>query len=409
MGKCFVIAAIGFATMGRVCLADSIVVDGQRYDNVYIGSGSSMYYIQDPRTGSMTNVRKSKVRPEDVEFTKDRIERRKLWHSWKTKREAMDSSVARTISLDDWRATLRDGIPETNRPQAAIVDSRTVSKNGILGKTNGAGIMQLTNTPDKLAKRGDGRKMFVNSQGTGIITNRPDMFRGNSEYIEVVLHYETIEIPEKFQAKGGRRHIPDVETFDDIVGYYAGRYKLEKSLVYAVIQAESAGNPYAVSPAGARGLMQLMPGTAREMGVNDIFDPAENIAGGTQYLSKLRTLYTGNVTLTLAAYNAGPGNVKRYGGVPPFRETRDYIRRVQAYQRNYERNGPPRFELANARPVENDYLPSQTNRYYRIVLDNGLTVPAEDVVDDGEYYGYVFEGRSGHIRKDQVAVIYNPS
>jgi hypothetical protein len=107
------------------------------------------------------------------------------------------------------------------------------------------------------------------------------------------------------------------------------RFGVEESLIEAVILAESGFNPYAVSRAGAIGLMQLMPSTAERFGVEEIFDPRENILGGTCYLSYLLSLYKGDLTLALAAYNAGEHAVDRYGGVPPYRETQGYVRIVK--------------------------------------------------------------------------------
>jgi soluble lytic murein transglycosylase-like protein len=116
--------------------------------------------------------------------------------------------------------------------------------------------------------------------------------------------------------------------FDDIVVTHAQRHALRPELVRAVIQVESGYNPMATSPKGAMGLMQLMPATARELGVRNPYDPEENIRGGTAYLRQLLDRYDGNEQLALAAYNAGAGAVDRYGNVPPYRETRDYVRRV---------------------------------------------------------------------------------
>ena len=114
----------------------------------------------------------------------------------------------------------------------------------------------------------------------------------------------------------------------------AQRHGLDPNLVLAVIGVESAFQPGAVSHKGAQGLMQLMPGTAREMGVTDSLDPAQNVDGGTRYLRMLIAQYGGDLGKALAAYNAGPGAVKRYGGVPPYRETHHYINRVlRRYQR----------------------------------------------------------------------------
>ncbi len=120
------------------------------------------------------------------------------------------------------------------------------------------------------------------------------------------------------------------------IDYWGKRYNIDPNLIKAIIKAESGFDRYAVSKKGAQGLMQLMPDTAREMRVSDPFNPEQNIAGGVRYLRKLLKMFNGDLVLSLAAYNAGPGQVKRSGGVPQFSETKSYIKRVLSY---YDRFG----------------------------------------------------------------------
>ncbi len=115
--------------------------------------------------------------------------------------------------------------------------------------------------------------------------------------------------------------------FGDLIDRAAEEHNLDSALIASVIRVESEGDPAAVSPAGAKGLMQLMDGTAAELGVVDSLDPAQNIAGGSRYLAAMLKRF-GDVRLALAAYNAGPGAVERFDGVPPFKETREYVEKV---------------------------------------------------------------------------------
>jgi hypothetical protein len=122
------------------------------------------------------------------------------------------------------------------------------------------------------------------------------------------------------------------KEYEPIINSCAREFGVDTNLVKAVIQAESGYNPNAVSPKGAAGLMQLMPATARDLKVTNSFDPADNIRGGVRYLRFLLDTCKGDVGLALAAYNAGLANVSKYGGIPPYEETRNYVSRVMSYQ-----------------------------------------------------------------------------
>ena len=123
--------------------------------------------------------------------------------------------------------------------------------------------------------------------------------------------------------------------YHDHIDYYGRRYNIDPNLIKAIIRAESGFDRYAVSEKGAQGLMQLMPATAREMRVADPFNPEQNIAGGVRYVRKLLKMFDGDLVLSLAAYNAGPSQVKKAGGVPGITETRRYIKRVLSYYERY--------------------------------------------------------------------------
>ena len=124
-------------------------------------------------------------------------------------------------------------------------------------------------------------------------------------------------------------------AFNEAIEAAAEVYAVDDALIRAIIHAESAYQADALSPKGAQGLMQLMPATQEELQVVDVFDPVSNIEGGTLYLSRLLEQFDQSVELATAAYNAGPGAVREFGGVPPYKETREYVRRVKILYRRY--------------------------------------------------------------------------
>jgi soluble lytic murein transglycosylase-like protein len=131
-----------------------------------------------------------------------------------------------------------------------------------------------------------------------------------------------------------------VEKFRSLIEQAAQRHHLDTALLAAVVHVESGGNPQAVSPAGAQGLTQLIPATAQRFGVHDPFDPAQSLDGAAKYLRGLLGQFGGDVSKALAAYNAGEGNVKKYGGIPPFAETQAYVPAVLAAYDTYRQPQP---------------------------------------------------------------------
>ncbi len=150
------------------------------------------------------------------------------------------------------------------------------------------------------------------------------------------------------------------DDYADIIQNASSRHGVDTQLIKAVIQVESAYNPYAVSRKGARGLMQLMPDTAARYGVRSIFDPQQNIEGGVKYLRDLLDLFGGDLALTIAAYNAGEGIVQRLNDVPNYQETQNYVRMVMALY-----NGEDSFTPYNG--------PARRAVYYKYTDDKGVT------------------------------------
>jgi soluble lytic murein transglycosylase-like protein len=151
------------------------------------------------------------------------------------------------------------------------------------------------------------------------------------------------------------------EDFVPIIREICSRHGVDSDLVKAVIQVESNYQPFAVSPKGARGLMQLMPATASRYGVREIFDPADNVEGGVKYLKDLLQLFNRDVQLVLAAYNAGENAVQKYNGIPQYVETQNYVRKVLALY-----NGDPSYvPLGGSKPL--------SVTYFKYVDEKGVT------------------------------------
>lgn len=154
-------------------------------------------------------------------------------------------------------------------------------------------------------------------------------------------------------------------AFDDIIKQAALQHSVSEGLIKAVMHTESGFNVNARSPVGAQGLMQLMPATAKRFNVSNAYDPHQNIMAGAKYLAWLTKRFNGNTALVLAGYNAGEGNVAKYGGIPPFKETQDYVRRVSSRYNNLYANGVSLTTTSNNdRPISNTKIIAQSNTDY---------------------------------------------
>ncbi|MCL2102554.1 MAG: lytic transglycosylase domain-containing protein [Syntrophorhabdaceae bacterium] len=169
---------------------------------------------------------------------------------------------------------------------------------------------------------------YVDSQGVVHFSTT----KHNNKYN---LYMKTDPPPSQRSPQGKRAGYDRNNWLGEYVRHYSKVHDISPELVHAIIKAESDGRRTAVSSKGAQGMMQLMPFTARQMDVKDPFDPIENVEGGIRYLKGLLVAFDGNVTKAVAAYNAGPNAVRRYGGVPPYKETREYVKRVLRYYRQY--------------------------------------------------------------------------
>lgn len=229
-----------------------------------------------------------------------------------------------------------------------IVDTRTKQKidHGVRSMKTESESDQTSPGSHRSTRSGRGTvRAFRNSDGIPIFTNVPARY-DSEEYEEILTQLEPITLyrpgdvrtslllkralTQEVYVSDARRtySVGLARELHELVMFYSAEYDVRPELIMAVIKAESDFDEKAVSSKGARGLMQLMPRTAAAMGITDCFDPQQNIAGGTQYLSRLLKMFGNDELLAVAAYNAGPGRVKRHGGIPPIRETREYVARV---------------------------------------------------------------------------------
>lgn len=172
---------------------------------------------------------------------------------------------------------------------------------------------------------GNTTRLFLSADDSSFIDEPTEEITG---YAEDLLLPAPVDSLASFSSSSQAAKSKPVLALNDVVDTASATYHLDPDLVNSVIHAESGFNSRAVSPKGARGLMQLMPATANQLGVNDAFDPAANVTGGSRYLRELLERYNFDLVKALAAYNAGPQRVERYRGVPPFHETQAYVARI---------------------------------------------------------------------------------
>lgn len=191
------------------------------------------------------------------------------------------------------------------------------------------------------------------SNGTTLLTNKKGRY--NHLKVEKKTYYPDSNIHSysnwgSSEASVLPSYSRNKNAFDPIIKQAASQHGISEGLIKAVMHTESGFNVNARSPVGAQGLMQLMPATARRFNVSNAFDPQQNIMAGAKYLSWLMKRFNGNISLVLAGYNAGEGNVAKYGGIPPFKETQDYVRRVSSRYSNLYSNG-----IASSTSSSNDH------------------------------------------------------
>ncbi|MBI4557610.1 MAG: lytic transglycosylase domain-containing protein [Candidatus Hydrogenedentes bacterium] len=318
----------------------------------------------------------------------------RLWKKWGA------AGACVVLILASARAEEPASSKKPTKPSAGTVTS--------VSATSARSLARVVTPAQRRAK--SGIRVFRDKEGVLTVTNRPERYRNKAGFVETTVKYDPIVVPHRYRRLLAANHF-SAKAVADLVGHYSKMYAVEESLVLAVIQAESDFDPYAVSRCGARGLMQLMPSTAEEMGVRDIYDPAQNIAGGTQYLARMLNLFDNDLPLALAAYNAGPETVKKYRGVPPFAETKGYIQTVCDFATQFELHGmTPNLKTGRKRPRLTT-LAQDSSKFYTIHFHSGMTQLAEKITDaePKPYFYAEFMGRTYAVRKDSVAKIETPA
>lgn len=217
-----------------------------------------------------------------------------------------------------------------------MIKSMTKNTDGMFGKDNYGGDVLDVLFETEIAKH------ITNSKGMGIadkiyksVTGEAlEKTKKNENLIDNSIEKKNISnIPVKIDSKitPSAEAIQRLKKYEKIIHEASEKFSVDKKLIKSVILTESAAKANAKSNANAKGLMQLIDSTATEMGVVNIWNPKENINGGTKYLSALLKIFDGDTNLALAAYNAGPSNVKKFNGIPPFKETQNYVKRVNEY------------------------------------------------------------------------------
>lgn len=260
-----------------------------------------------------------------------------------------DFSIRWAVATDQIR--LR-GRSVSSRRMMALVLGAALSAGGVteafddvhfLVEKNLDGVRVVRKTGEKEKLVADLGSSFTASSVYKLAKAMPEsLVSRDASYLELDLFQRPEALTEQVQAQQNRSVGKELDLlsdavreqffrtlpFGELIHHKAAKYDVDPALVAAVIEAESRFKHRARSPVGARGLMQLMPRTGRWMGARDLYDPEQNVDAGVKYLRYLDKRFNGNLKQTIAAYNAGEGTVKRYGGVPPYRETRTYVKRV---------------------------------------------------------------------------------